>query len=76
MRAPEADAFCTLAYLYIVDVDGLDDSPGRHTFKSTIMGQRGPYIPYPSHSALSYLGPNCYMLLLDCRCVRRYVFRN
>ncbi|KAI5124487.1 hypothetical protein M0805_003014 [Coniferiporia weirii] len=54
-----------------VDVDGTDDQPGAHSNKSIIIGQRGPYIPFPSHSFLTYLGPNCSMLLLDCRAERR-----
>lgn len=49
----------------IVQVDGIDDKA--HPFKSLILGQRGPYIPYPSHSFLSYFGPNCSILMLDCR---------
>ncbi|KAH8117510.1 hypothetical protein DFH11DRAFT_1575443 [Phellopilus nigrolimitatus] len=54
-----------------VEVDGTDDRLGAHSNKSVIIGQRGPYIPYPSHSFLSYLGPNCSILLLDCRAERR-----
>ncbi|THH08214.1 hypothetical protein EW145_g2858 [Phellinidium pouzarii] len=44
-----------------VDVDGIDDRPGAHSNKSIIIGQRGPYVPFPSHSFLTYLGPNCSM---------------
>lgn len=54
-----------------IEVDGVDDRPGMHSNKSVIIGQQGPYIPFPSHSFLSYLGPNCYILLLDCRAERR-----
>lgn len=53
-----------------VEVDGTDDRPGMHSNRSIILGQPGPYIPFPSHSFLSYLGPNSYILLLDCR----YIF--
>ena len=53
----------------LVEVDGADDRPGAHSNKSIVIGQRAPYIPFPSHSFLSYLGPNVYILLLDCRYV-------
>ncbi|KAI0071818.1 hypothetical protein K474DRAFT_1712149 [Panus rudis PR-1116 ss-1] len=52
-----------------VEVDGIDDR--RHPFRSTIIGAKGPYIPFPSHSFLSYLGPKSYILLLDCRAERK-----
>ena len=48
-----------------VDVDGRDDR--RHPFKSLIIGGDGPYVPFPSHSFLSWLGPHVQILLLDCR---------
>ncbi|KAF9264742.1 hypothetical protein L218DRAFT_862250 [Marasmius fiardii PR-910] len=50
-----------------VDIDGSDDRPGAHVNQSVIIGNQGPYIRLPSHSFLTYLGPQCYMLLLDCR---------
>lgn len=50
------------------DVDGLDAS--KHPFKSLIIGSPGPYVPYPSHSFIGYLGPKVAILLLDCRYVR------
>lgn len=53
----------------IVETDGLDVR--RHPFRSLILGGRGPYVPFPSHSFVSYLGPHVYMLLLDCRFVTR-----
>ncbi|EPQ58419.1 hypothetical protein GLOTRDRAFT_36442 [Gloeophyllum trabeum ATCC 11539] len=53
------------------EVDGLDDGLGKHVNKSLIIGGPGPYVPYPSHSFLSYMGPNVWMLLLDCRAERR-----
>ncbi|KAI0648264.1 hypothetical protein C8Q79DRAFT_905728 [Trametes meyenii] len=52
-----------------VDVDGKDDR--HHPFKSLIIGGDGPYVPYPSHSFLSWLGPQVHMLLLDCRAERK-----
>lgn len=52
-----------------IEVDGTDDQ--KHPFKSLIIGQLGPYIPFPSHSFLSYLGPQVYILLLDCRAERK-----
>jgi hypothetical protein len=48
-------------------VDGLDDQ--HHPISSLITGGPGPYIPYPSHSTLSDMGPDQWMLMLDCRCV-------
>ena len=50
-----------------VEVDGLDDQ--KHSNQSIIIGTLGPYVPFPSHSFLSYLGPQVYILLLDCRSV-------
>jgi len=52
-------------------LDGTDRRPYSHTFRSTILGGPGPWIPYPSHSVLTYLGPKVYMLLLDCRAERK-----
>ena len=34
-----------------------------------VIGGDGAFVPYPSHSFVSYLGPQVYMLLLDCRLV-------
>ncbi|KAF8894700.1 hypothetical protein BD779DRAFT_1502479 [Infundibulicybe gibba] len=47
-------------------VDGTQDSPGMNINQSLIIGGPGPYVPFPSHSFLSYLGPQTYILLLDC----------
>lgn len=58
-----------LSYSSLVEVDGSDDK--RHPFRSLIIGNMGPYVPFPSHSFLSYLGPQVYILLLDCRYVLR-----
>ncbi|KAG8798807.1 hypothetical protein FRC17_007311 [Serendipita sp. 399] len=53
---------------FVVDsVDGIDPNPGRHKMRSTIIGGAGAYIPYPSHSILTYLGPQTWMIMLDCR---------
>ncbi|KAJ8597901.1 hypothetical protein M405DRAFT_1808 [Rhizopogon salebrosus TDB-379] len=49
--------------------DGLDD--GKHIFKSLILGGQGPYVGLPSHSFLSYMGPQVRILMLDCRAERR-----
>ena len=49
-----------------VTVDGTDDQS--HVFQSVIIGDQGPYIPFPSHSILTPFGPTAWMLMLDCRC--------
>ncbi|KAJ7083825.1 hypothetical protein C8R43DRAFT_320318 [Mycena crocata] len=54
-----------------VDIDGIDDRPGKHWNRSVILGaSNGPYVPFPSHSFLGYMGPETYILLLDCRAER------
>lgn len=53
------------------DIDGMDRKPAKHTFQSTIIGGDGAYIPYRSHSFLSYMGPKISLLMLDCRAERR-----
>jgi len=40
--------------------------------KSLIIGGPGPYVPYPSHSFLTPIGPTAWLLMLDCRCVDFY----
>ncbi|KAL1947332.1 hypothetical protein VTO73DRAFT_14293 [Trametes versicolor] len=52
-----------------VEVDGIDDL--HHPFKSLIIGGHGPYVPFPSHSFLSWMGPQVHILLLDCRAERK-----
>ncbi|KAL4076965.1 hypothetical protein V8B97DRAFT_1866259 [Scleroderma yunnanense] len=52
-------------------VDGLDDRPGKHPFKSLILGNQGPYVGLPSHSFLTSLGSNVQLLMLDCRAERK-----
>ncbi|KAJ7470605.1 hypothetical protein FB451DRAFT_1340055 [Mycena latifolia] len=55
-----------------VDLDGVDDRPGKHSNRSAIIGVgNGPYIPFPSHSFLGYMGPQTYILMLDCRAERK-----
>ena len=51
----------------------MKDSPGKHVFRSLIIGDPGPYVRYPSHSFLPRLGPQVYMLLLDCRSVFKFL---
>lgn len=52
-------------------VDNLDLKQERHPLKHMLIGGRGAWIPHPNHSLLSYLGPNCQMLLIDCRAERK-----
>ncbi|KNZ75467.1 hypothetical protein J132_02800 [Termitomyces sp. J132] len=49
------------------DFDGYSEEPGRHWCKSLIIGNQGPFVQARSHSFLAYLGPQCRILLLDCR---------
>ncbi|KAJ7172632.1 hypothetical protein C8R46DRAFT_158797 [Mycena filopes] len=53
------------------DIDGIDDRPGKHLNRSLITGSMGPYVPFPSHSFLAYMGPQTYILMLDCRAERK-----
>ncbi|KAF8232307.1 hypothetical protein L208DRAFT_1272706 [Tricholoma matsutake] len=52
------------------ELDGTSDGPEQHVNKSFIVGNMGPYVSFPSHSFLAYLGPQCSILLLDCRAER------
>ncbi|TFK72175.1 hypothetical protein BDN72DRAFT_371720 [Pluteus cervinus] len=54
-----------------VDVDGTDDTPGKHVNRSIIIGNPGPYVKFPSHSFLASLGPQSAIILLDCRAERK-----
>ncbi|PFH52428.1 hypothetical protein AMATHDRAFT_74220 [Amanita thiersii Skay4041] len=63
--------FLLFQCLINVEIDGVDDRPGQHFYKSLIIGGLGPYVRLNSHSFLSYLGPYCQILLLDCRAERR-----
>ncbi|KAI0290515.1 hypothetical protein BC826DRAFT_1092547 [Russula brevipes] len=49
--------------------DGTDDR--LHVMRSTVIGVRGDYIPFPSHSILTPIGPTVWMLMLDCRAERK-----
>ncbi|TRM61810.1 hypothetical protein BD626DRAFT_500604 [Schizophyllum amplum] len=77
-RAPVFQTIGSRGYFYYLlfqlfvnpEVDGLDDTPGAHVNQSIIFGEHGPYIPYPSHSFLSWLGPQVQILMLDCRAER------
>ncbi|WWC73414.1 uncharacterized protein I206_107381 [Kwoniella pini CBS 10737] len=62
-----------LFQLFVSDeVDGVDPTPYSHTLKSMIIGDKnGPWIPFPSHSLLVYLGPKVSLLALDCRAERK-----
>lgn len=53
----------------LVSVDGVDDRPGVHPVKSLIIGGPGAYVPFPSHSFLTPIGPTAWLLMLDCRYV-------
>ncbi|CCM03699.1 uncharacterized protein FIBRA_05845 [Fibroporia radiculosa] len=69
VRPSAISNFSFLSSFTVADVDGRD---GRaHPFKSHVLGARGPFIPYPSHSIVTYLGPEVWMLLLDCRAERK-----
>ncbi|KAF5330481.1 hypothetical protein D9619_005986 [Psilocybe cf. subviscida] len=54
-----------------VEKDGVNDAPGRHVYKSVVIGEMGPYVGFPSHSFLPRLGPKVYLLMLDCRAERK-----
>ncbi|OWT39249.1 plasma membrane protein [Cryptococcus neoformans Bt1] len=62
-----------LFQLFVCDAfDGVNPVPGTHVIKSLIIGDKnGPWIPFPSHSLLVYLGPKVTLLALDCRAERR-----
>ena len=56
------------------EVDGIINentkNPNPSEIKSLIIGGPGTYIPFPTHSFLTWLGPKQAMLLLDCRAQR------
>jgi len=54
-----------------VSVDGTDDRPGAHPVKSLIIGGPGTYVPFPSHTFLTPIGPTAWLLMLDCRAERK-----
>ncbi|CAG7846587.1 SubName: Full=Uncharacterized protein {ECO:0000313/EMBL:CCA69829.1} [Serendipita indica DSM 11827] len=64
--------FFLLFQCFVVDaVDGIDSRPGKHSTHSMLIGGAGAWIPYPSHSFLTYMGPATAMIMLDCRAERR-----
>ena len=68
--------FYLLFQQFVCDAeDDITNSPANagpaNPFRSLVIGGPGAYIPYPTHSILTYLGPNQYSLLLDCRAQRR-----
>ncbi|KZV71815.1 hypothetical protein PENSPDRAFT_650377 [Peniophora sp. CONT] len=80
MRSPVFSYIGARGYFYFLlfqcfispDIDGYDDSgPQTHWMRSLIIGGPGVYIPFPSHSFLSYLGPTTQLLMLDCRAERK-----
>lgn len=63
-----------LFQLFIVDsTDHIDErSPTSSSIHSSlVLGGLGPYIRSRNHSLLSYLGPQVWILLLDCRSERK-----
>ncbi|KAL8286205.1 hypothetical protein RQP46_004693 [Phenoliferia psychrophenolica] len=61
-----------LFQMFIVDAfDGTNLAPNTHVSKAVVFGGPGTYIPYPSRSFVSYLGPRVSILLLDCRAERK-----
>lgn len=77
--APVFQTIGTRGYFYFLlfqcfinpHLDGVMDASGRHVSKSVIIGEEGPYVRWRSHSFLAPLGPQCSILLLDCRAERR-----
>lgn len=55
----------------LVDVDGLDDTVGKHINQSLVFGGQGPYVPFPSHNFITYLGPQQALLMMDGRAERK-----
>ncbi|KAH9977284.1 hypothetical protein BGW80DRAFT_1435953 [Lactifluus volemus] len=78
-RAPVFNAIGSRGYFFYllfqcfinVHVDGVDDRSGLHPVKSLIIGGPGVYVPFPSHSFLTPVGPTVWVLMLDCRAERR-----
>ncbi|KAG0146474.1 hypothetical protein CROQUDRAFT_44351 [Cronartium quercuum f. sp. fusiforme G11] len=64
-----------LFQLFIVDeTDGISNQSDHHRsniHSSLLLGGMGPYIPFRNHSFLTYLGPQVWILLLDCRSERK-----
>ncbi|RSH91537.1 hypothetical protein EHS25_009836 [Saitozyma podzolica] len=61
-----------LFQLFVCDeFDGTSLVPGSHPIKSLLIGGRGAWIPFRSHSLSAYLGPKVHLLAVDCRAERR-----
>lgn len=77
MMAPIFNAIGSKGYFWYlifqqfmkIEVDGTDDK--NHSNKSIIIGEKGPYIPYPNQSFLAYMGPKQWLLMIDCRAERK-----
>ncbi|TCD60721.1 hypothetical protein EIP91_009627 [Steccherinum ochraceum] len=76
MRSPIFSTIGSRGYFYFLlfqccinyELDGMDEQ--NHMFKSAVIGGPGRYVPFPSHSFVSYLGPHTNIVLLDCRSER------
>lgn len=44
---------------------------GQHPIRSMIQGEKGPWIPFVSHSLIVYMGPKVLLVALDCRAERK-----
>ncbi|KAI0293383.1 hypothetical protein BC826DRAFT_910742 [Russula brevipes] len=74
--APIFDAIGSRGYFFYLlfqcfindSVDGRDDQS--HVIRSTVIGSQGKYLPFPSHSFLTPIGPTAWVLMLDCRAER------
>lgn len=79
MRSPIFNAIGSKGFFWYLlfqqamtlSVDGLDDSPGKHSNKSIIIGGKGAYVDYPNQSFLTYFGPKQWLLMVDCRAERK-----
>ena len=82
MRSPVFNLIGSRGYFFYLlfqqfmhdEVDGIINentkNPNPSEIKSLIIGGPGTYIPFPTHSFLTWLGPKQAMLLLDCRAQR------
>ena len=67
VRKKRCSLTCVADSAVKVSIDGRDDR--NHVFQSAVIGAPGAYVPFPSHSILSPIGPTAWILMLDCRCV-------
>ncbi|CAO1636227.1 unnamed protein product [Parajaminaea phylloscopi] len=78
MRAPVFNAIGSKGiFWYLIfqqfmkmEVDGKDDTPGKHSNRSIIIAGDGKYVPFPNQSFLAYMGPKQWLLMVDCRSER------